>query len=127
MLAFARAAGYETSRSEREARPYDVCRALEELLLEVEQCSGDEASIRVRKDIGEGLTEHDQAFLGVMLLNQRPDPKLGLLSIDRLLRHYASEDNSVKVRLGIAGIVERRLGKLARAEYLLEAAKGNAQ
>jgi hypothetical protein len=126
MRRYAGASGFEMGQAEREGRPFDVRRALVTMVSQVEGCSLTDATSRVRGDLESGLLPADAAWISRKLGSQRPDPKWSHLNVDALRHHYSQDDNAVKVRLGIAGAISRQLGADDRAEYLLEAAKGNA-
>lgn len=124
MMLYASAAGAATAQARQRGVEFDVREALVRMASEALELDMSAAAAFVEEQLGRGKSFSDAGLVREELLRrhvQRPEEALG--AARSLL---AADDNSTKVRLVIAGVVERRCGTAAKGEYLVEVARGKA-
>lgn len=129
MQGYARAAGRETGMAEREGREWDLEKALNYLAgMALPDLTEEERIAFVDSAMRRCRTFADESLLASEIRRRHRDASD--LQIQQALHSarpaFVRGEPALRVRMVIAGVIERMFGDEQRAEYLLEVMRGRA-
>lgn len=130
MLQYAACLGYEDSKSKAEGRPFEVKRALQDL---VKMARPDWHIIQIDEFIEREYTRcenyYDASHIRhelVRITKKMPDNSEISQSVDSAKRTFKTSNDPLMVRMIIAGLIEEQYGPEHRGEYMLNVIRGKA-